>query len=125
MRLPIQEHASDSGIAWTSAMKGGRPWITALLCLVIAVGLTGLQEKKWGSSVSNAMVWPVIFWAFSAASFLFNGLAGKGVVILLSLVVWLVGFVVAGLVLYKGKEIGRRSDTSHFDDVAPGLQKGI
>jgi len=67
MRLPIQEHASDSGIAWTSAMKGGRPWITALLCLVIAVGLTGLQEKKWGSSVSNAMVWPVIFWAFSAA----------------------------------------------------------
>lgn len=89
-------------------MAGQHPWIALLVAFVVAVAISRLQELKWPNSLRHSIVWPLVFWLLASAPILLNGLLGQTDVRPLSLLIELVGFVSAGLVLFKGKDVARR-----------------
>jgi hypothetical protein len=112
-----QQQSVDLVTAWLGRLDTLGPWIGLLIIFVVVLALSRLQDLRAPGSLSHAMVWPILTWLSASVPRLLNGFSGQSIQPL-PLVIELVGFVGAGLILFKAKEMARRDDSSRPDGLA-------
>ena len=118
-RLINQQQLADFEASTSrGGMWGQHPWIALLVAFAVAVAISRLQELTWPSSLRHSIFWPLLFWLLSSGWVLMSAVLGRASVSPLSLLIELVGFVGAGLVLFKGKDIARRDSRTRPDERA-------
>lgn len=122
-KIMSQQQPVDLVTTWLGGLETPRPWIVLPLVFAVVAALSRLQDltrlhMKWPTSLRHSMLWPILAWLSASAALLINGLSGRAALGVFPLAILLVGFVCAGLILFKAKEIARRDDSSRPDGLA-------
>ncbi|MGK2961264.1 MAG: hypothetical protein ACSLFK_03840 [Gemmatimonadaceae bacterium] len=124
-RIVSQEPPVDPVTTWLGGMREPRPWIVLLLIFPVVVAISRLQDSRPPISLRHSMIWPLLGWFAASTPRLLTGLLERTPIRLLPFVIELAGYLCAGLILFKAKEIARRDPSSGPGDLAEESRYGV